>query len=86
LLNYGQILISPSRTLSLGVLSSGGFLAGIACWGAFTTTLEGAHTETFCVSCHEMRNNVFGELKTTIPLFEPLGRACTARPRERLRP
>jgi cytochrome c-type protein NapC len=65
-LEYWQILISPSRTLSLGFLSIGGFLAGIAFWGAFNTALEATNTETFCVSCHEMRDNVFQELKSTI--------------------
>src|SRR5262245_7285274 len=66
LLDYWQILISPSRTLSLGFLSIGGFLAGIAFWGAFNTALEATNTETFCVSCHEMRDNVFQELKSTV--------------------
>jgi len=66
LLDYWRIVISPSQTLSLGFLSIGGFLAGIAFWGAFNTALEATNTETFCVSCHEMRDNVFQELKTTI--------------------
>jgi len=66
LLEYRHILISPSRTLSLGFLTIGGFLAGIAFWGAFNTALEAPNTERFCVSCHEMRDNVFQELKSTI--------------------
>jgi len=66
LADYWQILISPSQTLSLGFLSIGGFLAGIAFWGAFNTALEATNTEAFCVSCHEMRDNVYQELKTTI--------------------
>ena len=63
---YWQILISPSQTLSLGFLTIGGFLAGIIFWGGFNTTLEATNTEKFCVSCHEMRDNVFAELKSTI--------------------
>src|SRR5215510_6635758 len=66
LADYWQILLSPSQTLSLGFLSIGGFLAGIAFWGAFNTAFEATNTETFCVSCHEMHDNVFQELKTTI--------------------
>lgn len=66
LLEYWQILISPSRTLSLGFLTIGGFLGGILFWGGFNTALEATNTETFCVSCHEMRDNVFQELKSTI--------------------
>jgi cytochrome c-type protein NapC len=57
---------SPSRHLSLGVLTSGGFLGGVLFWGGFNTTLEATNTEQFCVSCHEMQDNVFAELKSTI--------------------
>ena len=66
LLEYWAILTSPSRTLSLGFLTIGGFLAGIVFWGGFNTALEATNTEKFCVSCHEMRENVFQELKSTI--------------------
>ena len=57
---------APARHLSLGFLTLGGFLAGIVFWGGFNTALEATNTEEFCVSCHEMRDNVFEELKTTI--------------------
>ena len=63
---YWSVLWSPSRTLSLGFLTIGGFLAGIVFWGGFNTALEATNTERFCVSCHEMRENVFQELKQTI--------------------
>ena len=66
LLVYWRVLSSPSKYLSLGFLTIGGFLAGIFFWGAFNTALELTNTETFCVSCHEMRDNVFAELKSTI--------------------
>ena len=66
LLEYWAILTSPSRTLSLGFLTIGGFVAGIVFWGGFNTALEATNTEKFCVSCHEMRENVFQELKSTI--------------------
>ena len=57
---------SPSRYYSLGVLVVAGFVAGIIFWGGFNTTLEATNTEAFCISCHEMRDNVFAELKPTI--------------------
>lgn len=63
---YWAILWTPARTLSLGFLTIGGFLAGIMFWGGFNTALELTNTEKFCVSCHEMRENVFQELKRTI--------------------
>lgn len=59
-------LSSPSGYYSLGFLVLGGFIAGIIFWGGFNTALEVTNTEEFCISCHEMENNVYEELKTTI--------------------
>ncbi|MHB2169345.1 NapC/NirT family cytochrome c [Alsobacter sp. R-9] len=56
----------PPVTLSLAFLTLGGFVAGVIFWGAFNTALEATNTEAFCTSCHEMRANVFEELKGTI--------------------
>ena len=57
---------TPSKHFSLGFLSVGGFVAGVIFWGAFNTALEATNTEEFCIGCHEMRENVYQELKTTI--------------------
>lgn len=61
-----RTLTRPSGYYALGFLVMGGFIAGIVFWGAFNTAVEITNTETFCVSCHEMRDNVFVELKPTI--------------------
>lgn len=63
---YWKVLNAPSRHFSLMFLTLGGFIAGIVFWGGFNTTLEATNTEQFCVSCHEMKDNVFAELKSTI--------------------
>ena len=42
------------------------FLAGIIFWGGFNTALEVTNTETFCISCHEMKDYVYQEYKNTI--------------------
>ncbi len=42
------------------------FLAGILFWGGFNWSLELTNTEQFCISCHEMRDNVYKEYKKTI--------------------
>ena len=42
------------------------FVAGIVFWGGFNWTLELTNTERFCISCHEMRENVFKEYRDTI--------------------
>lgn len=60
------VLRKPSSVFSLGALVFAGFVAGIIFWGGFNTVLELTNTERFCISCHEMRDNVFAELKTTI--------------------
>ena len=56
----------PAKHYSIGFLTLGGFVAGVVFWGGFNTALEVTNTEAFCVGCHEMENNVFAELKTTI--------------------
>ena len=61
-----QTLTKPSGYYSLGFLVIGGFIAGIIFWGGFNTALEVTNTEEFCISCHEMENNVYEELKSTI--------------------
>jgi len=61
-----KTLRKPSAYFSLGFLVIGGFIAGIIFWGGFNTALELSNTEEFCLSCHEMENNVYEELKTTI--------------------
>ncbi len=63
---YWLTLSTPSKVFSLGFLTMGGFVAGIIFWGGFNTALELTNTETFCTSCHEMRDNVFVELQPTI--------------------
>jgi cytochrome c-type protein NapC len=63
---YWRTIRRPSKHFTLGLLTLGGFVAGIMFWGAFNTALEITNTEAFCTGCHEMRDNVFAELKGTI--------------------
>ncbi len=63
---FWNIFRKPSMHYSLGFLTLGGFLAGVIFWGGFNTGLEMTNTEEFCIGCHEMENNVYEELKTTI--------------------
>ena len=41
-------------------------LAGIVGWGGFNTAMELTNQEQFCISCHEMENNVYQEYRNTI--------------------
>ncbi len=56
----------PSAKYSLGGLLSIGILLGVLFWGGFNTAMEATNTETFCISCHEMKDNVYMEYKETI--------------------
>ena len=42
------------------------FVAGIVFWGGFNWALEATNKESFCISCHEMQENVFKEYQNTI--------------------
>lgn len=56
----------PSARYSLGGLLAAGFVVGILFWGGFNTAMEATNTEQFCISCHEMHDNVYQEYKKTI--------------------
>lgn len=43
-----------------------GFVSGVVFWGGFNTALELTNTESFCISCHEMEDNVYQEYRQTI--------------------
>jgi len=42
------------------------FISGILLWGAFNTALEATNDMDFCISCHEMKENVYQEYRHTI--------------------
>lgn len=42
------------------------FIAGIVFWGGFNWSMELTNTESFCISCHEMKQNVYQEYKNTV--------------------
>ena len=56
----------PSVKYTLGTLLLVGFVTGIIFWGGFNTAMEITNTEEFCISCHEMEDNVYEEYKDTI--------------------
>ncbi len=62
---YWRLLSSPTR-IAMGLVLAFGFAAGVIFWGGFNTGMEAANTEEFCIGCHEMRDNVYEEYKSTI--------------------
>ena len=61
-----QGLKKPSVSYSLGSLLVAGFILGIIFWGGFNWAMEMTNNEEFCISCHEMRDNVYQEYRDTI--------------------
>ncbi len=59
-------LKTPGARYSLGSVLIVGFVTGIIFWGGFNTAMELTNTEAFCISCHEMEDNVYEEFKETI--------------------
>ena len=53
------------RPLIFG-MAGGGFIAGVLFWGGFNWSLELTNTEAFCISCHEMKENVYKEYRNTV--------------------
>jgi cytochrome c-type protein NapC len=53
------------------------FVIGIAAWGGFNWSLELTNTESFCISCHEMRDNVYQEYRQTIHYSNRTGVSAT---------
>ena len=45
--------------LGLGLVAA--FIAGIVFWGGFNWVMASTNTESFCISCHEMRDNILPE-------------------------
>ena len=43
-----------------------GIILGVLFWGGFNWTLALTNTEEFCISCHEMEENVYQELQETV--------------------
>ena len=41
-------------------------IVGVVFWGGFNTAMEATNTLDFCISCHEMEENVYQEYKKTI--------------------
>jgi cytochrome c-type protein NapC len=67
--SWWQALWRRPRAWWLFGIPIGAFLAfvlGIIFWGGFNTAMELSNKEAFCISCHEMRDNVYQEYKTTI--------------------
>lgn len=63
----------PSGRWGFGTLLIVGAVLGVLFWGGFNWAVELTNTETFCISCHEMRDNVYEEYTETIHFYNRSG-------------
>ena len=59
-------LRTPHPRYAIGLVIVAAGIGGIPFWGGFHTALELTNTQSFCISCHEMRDTVFQEYKNSI--------------------
>jgi len=59
-------LARPGTRYPLGAVLLVGMALGIMFWGSFNWAMELSNTEAFCITCHEMENNVYQESKEKI--------------------
>ncbi len=70
-------MIKFLKTKSVTIVLAIGAMIGILFWGGFNTAMEMTNTEEFCISCHEMKDNVYEELQETIHFSNRTGVRAT---------
>ena len=65
---WSRLWNKPRRWFYLGIPVGGYllFVVGVIFWTGFNVVLDYSNTEVFCISCHEMKDNVYEEYKETI--------------------
>ena len=63
---FWTFLTRPAVAVAAGTLLVIGIGAGVVLWGGFNWAMEMTNTEEFCVSCHEMRDNVYAEYEGSV--------------------
>jgi len=72
-----RFLWRPSAAVAAGILLILGFAGGIVFLGGVHLVLEQFSTEAFCISCHEMEDHSFADLKDTIHFVNRTGTRAT---------
>jgi len=72
-----SFLKRPSAKYSVLTIGGVSLILGIILWGGFNTAMEATNDMEFCISCHEMRDNVYPEYKKTIHYSNRVGVRAT---------
>lgn len=59
-------VVQKAQHFAIGTVLTVGVVAGVILWGGFNTAMEYSNTESFCIGCHEMENNVYQEYVGTV--------------------
>ena len=62
---------------SLLTIVGSSIVGGVIFWGGFNTAMEATNTQEFCISCHEMRDNVYAEFKKSVHYSNRVGVRAT---------
>jgi len=57
---------SPTARYAWGLIVIVAFVGGVLFWGGFNWAMEMTNNEQFCISCHEMKENVYLEYRNTV--------------------
>lgn len=69
--------MSTNKKLATSTLLFIGIILGIVFWGGFNWTMAKTNTEEFCITCHEMNDNVYQELQETVHFTNRTGVRAT---------
>lgn len=68
-----ELLKRPSTAVPVSVLLLVGIVVGIGFWATFHAVLGYTNTEDFCISCHEMKDRSYADLRETIHFVNRTG-------------
>jgi nitrate/TMAO reductase-like tetraheme cytochrome c subunit len=57
---------APTQRYTVAAIFIVGGIGGVIFWGGFNTAMEATNTLEFCLSCHEMNDNVGAEYKASV--------------------
>ena len=77
LVRLWRLFARPTARYSLGLLLLVGGAGGVIFWGGFNWAMEMTNREEFCVTCHEMGDNVYAEYRGTVHDSNPSGVRAT---------
>jgi cytochrome c-type protein NapC len=67
----------PGTKYSVLAILTLSIVVGVVFWGGFNTAMEATNEQAFCISCHEMRDNVYAEMKKTVHYTNRIGIRAT---------